>query len=396
MRKPILIAGAGLGGLAAALALARSGFEVELFEARAEPAEAGAGIQISANGMKALRFLGLEDAVAAAGCRPEQLLLRLPHSGRVVARVPLGAAHAARFGAAYVNLHRADLHRILFDAVKQHPSIRVELGARVARTAHAPSSVALELEDGVRAEGAALIGADGIHSTVREDVAGTDHPTFTGMMAWRAVVPATAHERERPPESTVWMGRGRHLVHYPIAGGAQINLVGVVERPDWEDEAWTDQGTPAEMRADFPNWHRSVEELLARVETPWRWALHERRSLSVWSAGRAALLGDACHAMPPFLAQGACMALEDAVVLARRMAAQPGDLTHALRDYAEARRERTAKVQAASWANAWRFHLKGSLTRFCVYGAVGLHDRLRPGRMGRMFDWVYDYDPATA
>jgi salicylate hydroxylase len=201
---------------------------------------------------------------------------------------------------------------------------------------------------------------------------------------------------EQPAQSTVWMGRGRHLVHYPIKGGAEINLVGVVERPDWEEESWTMPGEPAAMRADFGGWHRSVDDLLGRVDTAWRWALHERKPPSVWHAGRAALLGDACHAMPPFLAQGACMALEDAVVLARRMAAEPGNPAHALRDYAEARRERTERAQRESWQNAWRFHLKSGVLRLCVYGALGIYDKLAPGRSARMFDWLYEYDPATA
>lgn len=392
MIETVLIAGGGIGGLAAALALSRAGFAVRIFEAKPAPDEAGAGIQLSANAVKALRALGLEEAVAARACRPDMLELRLPGTGRVVSRVPLGRTHEERFGAPYLQLHRAHLHQALFDAAKAAPGIEIELGRRVIGVTHSPSAVGVTLEDGGEVDGAVLIGADGVHSAVRKGVAGADEPRFTGMAAWRAVVPAAAGDNRHV---AVWMGRGRHLVQYPIAGGAEINLVGVVERETWQGESWTEAGAPEEMRADFAGYHASVDALLARVQTPYRWALFERKPLSVWSAGRVALLGDACHATPPFLAQGAALALEDAVVLARTMTAEREDLPAALRHYAGARHDRTAAVQKASWANAWRFHLKGDLMRTFVYGGLGLYDMVMPGRAGRMFDWVYEYDPAV-
>jgi len=390
------VAGGGIGGAAAALALARAGFAVRLFEARPDPAEAGAGLQIAANGVKALRWLGLEDAVAPFATRPERLELRLPGSGRTVSRVALGVAHAGRYGAPYFHLHRADLHRALFEAARSHPAVSIELGRRVTRAVQTAGEVSIELDNGDTAEGRALIGADGVRSGLREGVAGIDAPVFTGMTAWRAVVPATDADLARPPVATVWMGRGRHLVTYPLATRREINLIGVVEEKPATDESWLAAGAPADMAADFGGWHAETDALLQRVTAPWRWPLYERHPLSVWSAGRVALLGDACHAMPPFLAQGACMALEDAVVLARRMAARPGDVAHALRDYSEARRERTMKVQRASWANAWRFHLAHPVLRTCVYGGLAAISALVPSGPGRMYDWLYRYDPATA
>ncbi|MBL9010755.1 MAG: FAD-dependent monooxygenase [Alphaproteobacteria bacterium] len=390
------MAGGGIGGAAAALALARAGFAVRLFEARPDPAEAGAGLQIAANGVKALRWLGLEDAVAPFATRPERLELRLPGSGRTVSRVALGAAHAGRYGAPYFHLHRADLHRALFEAARSHPAVSIELGRRVTRAVQTAGEVSIELDNGDTAEGRALIGADGVRSALREGVAGIDAPVFTGMTAWRAVVPATDADLARPPVATVWMGRGRHLVTYPLATRREINLIGVVEEKPATDESWLAAGAPADMAADFGGWHAETDALLQRVTAPWRWPLYERHPLSVWSAGRVAQRGDACHAMPPFLAQGACMALEDAVVLARRMAARPGDVAHALRDYSEARRERTMKVQRASWANAWRFHLAHPVLRTCVYGGLAAISALVPSGPGRMYDWLYRYDPATA
>lgn len=394
MPDRILIAGGGIGGLAAALALARQGAHVTVFEARETPGETGAGLQLSANAVKALRALGLEDAIAARASRPEAVEMRLPGSGRLVSRVALGAVHEKRFGAPYYHIHRADLYEVLAEAAEAHSEIQVMTGARVARVSHGKTAVAVELDGGAETSGDLLVGADGVRSTVREGVAGKDEPIFTGMMAWRATVPLPPGAAVAPV-ATIWMGRGRHLVTYPLRHRGVMNLVGVIEKSEWREESWVSPGTPEEMRADFGGWHASIDALLARLETPWRWALYERRPLSVWSAGRVALLGDACHAMPPFLAQGAAMALEDAVVLARKLAAHPDDVPHALRDYGEARHERTARMQAASWANAWRFHLESGVLRFCVYGALGLASRIAPNQPGRMFDWVYSYDPTA-
>jgi salicylate hydroxylase len=395
MTDRILIAGAGIGGLAAGLALAQSGARVTIFEAHDTLAETGAGLQLSANAVKALRALGLEEAVAATASRPQAVELRLPHSGRLVSRVELGGRHAQQFGAPYFHVHRADLLAALAAAVDAHPGVQVMTGAKVVRVTHAKNLVGVELEGGAETSGDILIGADGIHSVVREGVAGKDEPVFTGMMAWRACVPLIAGE-EVAPVASVWMGRGRHLVTYPLHHRGVMNLVGVVERGDWQEESWTAPGTAELLRADFGGWHPSLDALLARAEAPWRWALYERKPLSVWSAGRVALLGDACHAMPPFLAQGAAMALEDAVVLARCLKGRHEDVSHALRDYGEARHERTAKMQAASWANAWRFHLESGVMRTLVYGALGLASRIAPNQPGKMFDWVYAYDPKTS
>ncbi len=396
MSETVLVAGGGIGGAAAALALARAGFTVRLFEARNDPAEAGAGLQLGANGVKALRALGVADAVAAVAGRPEAIELRLPHSGRVVSRVKLGAAYEARYGAPYFHVHRADLHRALFEAVQAHPQIETTLGRRVLRSTHGVNEAGAELDDGSVVSGGALIGADGVRSVLREAVAGKGEPRFTGMMAWRATVPANEFDMEPPFAATIWMGQGRHLVTYPLPHRREINLIGVVESGDWREESWSAPGRPEDLAADFAGWHGAVDSLLRRVTTVWRWALYDHAPLSVWSAGRVALLGDACHAMPPFLAQGAGMALEDAVVLARLMAGRRDDIPRALREYGDARRERTARVQKAAWANAWRFHVRNPVMRTLVYGALGALSAVAPSGPGRMYDWLYRYDPGTA
>ena len=394
MGDEILIAGGGIGGTAAALALARAGFPVKLFEARPDPAEAGAGLQLAANGVKALRALGVADAVAAVASRPEAIELRLPGSGRTVSRVDLGAAHEARYGAPYFHIHRADLHRVLLDAARACPNVEITLGRRVERATHGKTGAVAGLDDGSEVSGLALIAADGVRSVLRESIAGKGEPRFTGMMAWRAIVPASDLDMMPPFAATIWMGRGRHLVTYPLPHRREINLIGVVERSDWREESWSSPGRPEDFAADFAGWHGAIDALMRRVHTVWRWALYDHERLSVWSAGRVALLGDACHAMPPFLAQGAGMALEDAVVLARFMKGRTDDVARALREYGDARRDRTARVQRASWANAWRFHLRNPALRTLVYGALGAISALAPAGPGRMYDWLYRYDPA--
>ncbi len=393
MHGEVLIAGGGIGGVAAALALARAGFAVRVFEARPDPTEAGAGLQVSANGVKALRALGIESALTARASRPEAIELRLPDSGRVVSRVELGKAHEEAFGAPYLHLHRADLHDILMDAARAHASIAIELGRRVLSASQSSQSVTVDLDDGRQVSGSFLLGADGVRSTLRHDVAGQDTPRFTGMMAWRATVPMSEAELTVPPVATVWMGKGRHLVTYPLLPRRMMNLVGVVEREGFLEESWSAQGSRDEMMADFGGWHAETDALLARADQPLRWALYDHAPLSVWSAGRIALLGDACHATPPFLAQGACMALEDAVVLARCVTRLPDDIPRALRDYGEARHQRTERVLKASWANAWRFHLESPLLRTLVYGGLAIVNAIAPSGPAHMFDWLYNYSP---
>ncbi len=309
----ILVAGGGLGGLTAALALARAGFTVELFEQVAELGEVGAGIQIGPNAVKVLRALGLEDGLARVGVRPTAREGRDWATGAVLQSAPMGGDFAAKYGAAYYHVHRADLLALLAAAVAAEPGITLHLGAAVAGFEQDDGQISLRLADGQTVAGAALVGADGIHSAVRARLFGPDAPRFTGNVAFRATVPVA-----RLPAGLIevkgynWMGPRHHFVHYYLRGGRLINCVGVCEQDDWRIESWTQEGDLDEFKREFDGWHPTIRGLIGAVDRCFKWALYDRDPLDRWSVGRATLMGDAAHPMLPFLAQGACMAIEDA------------------------------------------------------------------------------------
>ena len=244
----------------------------------------------------------------------------------------------------------------------------------------------LRLADGSAVEADVVVGADGLRSGVAAALHGAEAPRFTGQAAWRAVVPREAVAAPVPPTAAVWIGRGRHLVHYPVRAGREINVVAVTEQDRWREESWTTPGDPAELRAAFAGWPEPVPALLRAVEQTWRWALYDRPPRRGWTRGRATLLGDAAHPMLPFLAQGAAMAVEDAAVLAGSLAraADPGA---ALRAYEAARRPRTTAVQGWSRLNARLFHLPPPAARL-AFAAAEL-----TGAAGRRLDALYGWTP---
>ncbi|MBI1238594.1 MAG: monooxygenase [Alphaproteobacteria bacterium] len=389
----ILIAGGGLGGLAAALALDRFGFEVCVLEQAAALAEVGAGIQLSPNGMKVLSALGVADRVAALAFRPEALEMRFGETGRTIFRVSAGAAAERRWGAPYLHLHRADLIAALEAALNERAPGAIRLGARVVAYEQDGAGVTVLLADGARVAGAALIGADGIHSAVRAQMLGPEAPRFTGNLAWRAVVPMERLGADAPPPTAcVWVGARRHAVTYRLRRGTLANFVGVVERSDWREESWTARGTRAEVLGDFEGWHPIIRTLIEKADAQFRWALFDRAPLPQWSAGRVALLGDACHPMLPFMAQGAVMAIEDAYVLARRVSEGQDDIPSALEAYFAARIARTASVQARARANGERFHQRTALGRLTTYGPMWLAGRLAPSLIAARQDSIYGLD----
>src|SRR5258708_6429560 len=353
----ILIAGAGIGGLTAALALLRAGFEVDVYEQAADLKEVGAGVQIAANGSLVLHTLGLTEAIEDVASIASGKEIRLWSTGQRWPLFDLGAASVERYGFPYYLLYRADLHRVLADAVRRVRKDAIHLGAKCTGFEQRGNGVRLHLEGGAAIAGHALVGADGVHSTIRQGLFGADRPAFTGCMAWRGLIPMDRLPRPLArPVGTNWFGPGGHIVHYPVRRGMLMNFVGIVERADWLKESWNERGTHAECAGDFAGWHDDIHTLIRNIETPYKWALIGREPLARWSEGRVTLLGDACHPMLPMLAQGANMALEDGLILARCLAASPEDIPAALARYEAARLKRTTRAVRGSAENMKRFH----------------------------------------
>ena len=387
----ILIAGAGIGGLTAALALLRRGIPVRVVEQADALGEVGAGLQMSANATRALWQLGLAEPLMALACEPAGKEVRLWNSGRAWKLFDLGAESVAQYGYPYLTMYRPDLHAVLVDAVRRLDPGAIRLGARCVGFEPDAAGVSLHLADGSRIEGDALIGADGVHSVVRRQLFGDTPARFSGCLAWRGVVRAcdlSAHLLRQVGVN--WVGPGRHVIHYPLHGGELLNFVGIVERDDWQVESWTQKGTHEECHADFAGWHEDVHTLIDRVQTPYKWALMVRAPMTRWSRGRVGLLGDTCHPTLPFLAQGAAMAIEDGYVLARAIEAHADDLPLALQRFDAARIPRTTEIVLKSSENAKRFHNPALAS---AEGAAAYVDReWNEARVRERYEWLFRYN----
>jgi len=389
--RTIIVAGAGIGGLTAALALAQKGFHVALNDKAETLEETGAGIQLSPNATRVLIGLGLRDALLPSIVVPEAVVIRTAR-GRAVSRLPLGEGAAMRYGAPYWIIHRADLQAALLAAVRARPEIELTLGAAVEGCSTQPERVTVQVRRGDRVNetrGDALVGADGLWSSVRGLAGATDKPRFARRAAWRALVPvARLAPDARAPAVQLWLGAGAHLVHYPVKSGGMINIVAIA-RDDEPSEGWSAAATPAEVLARFPRerWAPAVHDVLA-TPTQWlKWPLYDRAARPLAGHGAVTLLGDAAHPMLPFVAQGAAMAIEDAAVLAARLATTPNDLSAAMRRYEQARGPRTARVQRAARRNDTIYHLAwpAAAARNLMLGRMG-SERLRA-----QYDWIYDW-----
>ncbi|WP_195908485.1 FAD-dependent monooxygenase [Novosphingobium sp. Gsoil 351] len=345
----LLIVGAGLGGLTAALALRRAGFDVEVHEAANELGEVGAGLTLSRGAQAVFRDLGLQDRIAAHACRSMALPFVHYRTGRILAGETDGATGQPDDGTADVarQIHRADLHRILVEGFGEIGP-PVQTGHRLVGLEQGVSAVEVRFANGARARGDALVAADGVRSAVRELLLGDDAPRFTGQVAYRFLVPS---ERARPflnlGRAAVFVGPRRTFNRYTLRGGAVLNCVGIAATDEWVGEGWSTPATTAEMLDAFAGWHGDVTGLVERAESAIKWGLFDRAPLGRWAHGRVTLLGDAAHAMLPFLGMGAAMAIEDGMILARAFATER-EVGPAFARYEAARRPRTALLHAKS------------------------------------------------
>jgi len=389
--RTVIVVGGGIGGLTAALALAAKNFRVVVLEQAERLEETGAGIQLSPNATRVLQALGLAARLEPAAVVPTALRVRT-HSGRDVVQVPLGTFAQNRYGAPYWVAHRADLQAALVGAAGANPDIVLRLGARAEDfAAHAKGvTVQLRTPRGTEDEhGIALIGADGLWSTLRSRLGDTKPPRFARRTAWRATLPAKPLIAEfREPVVSLWLGPNAHLVLYPVRGGDAVNLVAIV-RDDWHEPGWSAAGAPEELLAHYSRWPPRLQNLLALPDRWLKWALCDRARLRRWSRGPVTLLGDAAHPMLPFLAQGAAMAIEDAYVLAEKLGRRPARPDKAFRAYERQRARRTARVQRAARWNGRFYHLTGL--------AAFLRNRSLRQKGGeallQRYDWLYAWRP---
>lgn len=384
----IAVIGGGIGGLTTAVALRQAGFEVDVYEQALELTEVGGGINMAPNATRVLRTLGLGAGLDREGVRPLGTHQRRWQDGRTLQRAPLNPQCEELYGAPHMTIHRADLLAVIASAFQAD---RVHLDHRLVGLADKGDSTEAWFENGAHITVDVLVGADGIHSTVRTALFGEEEPAFAGCVAYRGLVRA---ERiaglglELGSQS--WVGPGAHFVHYFVSRGRLLNFVGWTEHDRWNREDWTDRATVARALAGFEDWHEQIRTIIAAAETCFIWALFDRDPLPRWSVGRTTLLGDACHPMYPFMGQGAAMAIEDGAALAAclRAITNPAD---ALLHYERLRQPRVTRLQQMSRANKTRFHLPDGpdqALRDAEWADVG-------DRSPDALRWLYEFDPAA-
>lgn len=368
----VLIAGAGIGGLCAALCLQKAGHKVQLFEKSTQLTEIGAGIQLGANALCVLDYLGVLSDLESKSVAPERVDFCSFKSAEVLYSAKLGESYVEKYGAPYLHVHRADLQAVLLKALG--PQTQLHYNCELATYAETEHSVEIELQNGRRYEGDCLVAADGIKSVVRRNFTQHEASTFTGNVAWRGVVAAN-----RLPDDFMqkvvqnFVGPNKHMVMYYLRKQQLVNFVGVVEDKKWTDDSWTQQAPWEKLKQDFSGWHPTVQALIDAMQGQdcYRWALHQHKPFRNWSSKRVTLLGDAAHATLPFLASGAAMSIEDGRILQRALA-QSDTVSAGLQLYQRNRFDRTAKIQRLSSKMSKLYHISHPVLLKLAFKAIKL------------------------
>ncbi|MFK8052546.1 MAG: FAD-dependent monooxygenase [Woeseiaceae bacterium] len=391
----VLVVGAGIGGMVSALCLHRAGHHVTVIERAAKLEDVGAGIQISPNALAVLSAIGLQSRLLEFATQPDKLVMCDGITGDDIFSITANT-NRSRWPAPYLNIHRADLISALSDDLHDQMPDALRLNTALVNVHETHDQIIAETANGESISADLLIGADGVHSNVRKQIFPNAEATFTGNVAWRATVPMHALGAAAPKRNaTVWAGAGKHAVTYQLRSGTFANLVAVVEQPDWQEESWTVPGDKALIQAHFKDWHPTVTTLIDCADTHFQWALLDRPPLSQWHRGSVGLLGDACHPLLPFLAQGAAMAIEDAWVLAACLDDKQ-TLSASLARYEQARIPRVTRVYRGARRNEKIFHRQRGLLR--RIGRFGLNtvSRQAPAVLASGLDWLYGYDATQA
>lgn len=387
------VIGGGIGGVALTGALAQHGMEVKVFERAGAFGEVGAGIQMTPNAAKVLRGLGLADQLRRMGFLPQAIVGRNWRTARENFRTPLIEECPNLYGADFYHIHRADLHAMLVSLVPDNAAM---LSTACVAVRNEANTAVASFADGSEFEADVIVGADGIHSVVRNQLFGKEAPRFTGHMCYRAVVP---FEDRRPdfvsPDASFWMGPKGHVVTYYVRSGGAVNIVAVNETPDWVEESWNAPSSREELLNAFQGWHGNLIKLFERADSVFKWGLFDRDPMQTWSTGRITLLGDAAHPMLPFLSQGAAMAIEDGYVLAKSLQVHGQDIQSALRDYEAERLPRTRRVQLEARERGKTYHLPTPMAQLRRDLMYRLQAMINPHASGIKANWVYEYD-ATA
>lgn len=387
--KKVIIAGGGIGGLTAGACLLQAGIDVSIYEQAEELGEIGAGIQVSANAARVYKHIGLLDQLCEYGFLPEEYRFRIFDEGEILQTIPLGKSYVERQQAPYISIHRADLLQLLVDKVESLKPGAIHLNAQAKDFSEDGDGIILNFTNHSSVRGDILVGADGIKSSIRKQIIGDTPVNYTGDASWRVVVPMDALPKEHRQNSVdIWVGPGKHAVTYPMRQGKLLNLVGCVEHDAWDEESWVASRPWEELKADFEGWHPAIKAIIeaADREKCYRWAMNNRAPVSNWTTGRATLLGDSAHPTLPYMAQGAAMAVEDAVILARALG-QESNSRDALQLYQRNRIERTTRIVKESSSNRKLFHLSSVSKLREAFAERDMNTERNA--------WLFSYDPVN-